>query len=179
MNRIYSLIFTAISLSLLIAIFLINNSIEMNVFRGLSIFQYKLSGCISFSLYLAVCILLTWLSSLLFKKFQKQDILNRNIQNIESADGIFLPTYIAYIFVGLSVKGITELCFCFGVLVAICYSAQIYLFNPIFYLLGYRFFFITNSKKQKILLMTKRRILLSESHDFNGVHRINDYTYVE
>ena len=175
----YNLFFTTVSLSLLAVIYLINSHIGIGMLTGWHISGINFPLWVSYGLYCIACIFLTWISSKAFIYFDLQNIQSCNIKSIESADGVFIPTYLAYIFVGLSVSGLTELLFCYIILVVICFAAQIYLFNPAFYLLGYKFYFVTNSKSQKLLVMTKKRILLSETIDFPSLYRINDYTYVE
>lgn len=155
----------------MVVIYLINSNTDINVLG--------LPKWISYGFYCVSSVFLTWISSKFIRFFEYQDIKSNNIKTIESADGIFIPTYLAYIFIGLSIKGITELMFCYIIIVVICFSAQIYLFNPIFYLLGYKFYFVTNSINKKLLIMTKKRILLNETVSFSNLYRINDYTYVE
>lgn len=173
----YNLFYTIVSLSLLAVVYLINSNTDINTL--VKWHNIEIPKWVSYGFYCASSVFLTWISSKFFSFFERQDIKNNNIKSIESADGIFIPTYLAYIFVGLSVKGITELLFCYTILVVICFAAQIYLFNPIFYLLGYKFYFVTNSINKKLLVMTKKKILLSETVDFSNLYRINDYTYVE
>lgn len=138
MRWLYNLIFTSISLLLLVTIYLINQQVSIGSITNGGIFN-DCPNWLSYTTYFAFCLLITWASALLFPKFPKSDIKFTNIQSIESADGVFIPTYLAYIFIGLSVDGSMELLFCYGILIAICFTVQIYLFNPAFYLLGYRF----------------------------------------
>lgn len=176
---IYNFFFTLVSLSLLVVIYLINSGTEIGTLFGLHISSVDVPAYVSYAIYCAASILLTWISSLLFNKFERHDFPDRNIVCIESADGTFIPTYLAYVFIGLSVNGLVQLLFCYGILAIICYAAQIYLFNPVFYLLRYKFYFVTNSRNKKLLVMTKKEILLSENAMFENLYRVNDYTYVE
>lgn len=177
----YNLFLTTVSLSFLVVIYLINSQTGIDALTRCCIPEVEIQIPLwaSYGLYCVACILLTWMSSKMFGLFDLQDIQSCNIKEIESADGVFIPTYLAYIFVGLSVKGLTELLFCYTILVVICFVAQIYLFNPAFYLLGYKFYFVTNSIDKKLLIMTKKKILFNETADFPRLYRINDYTYVE
>lgn len=179
MRALYSFFFTLVSLSLLAVIYLINKGIEIGTLTGWQVLDFDAPAWMSYLIYFGGSVLLTWLSSLLFKYFEKYDIPKENVRCVESADGVFIPTYIAYVFVGLSVSGLTQLFFCYAILSIICFAAQTYLFNPAFYLLGYKFYFVTNSINKKLLVMTKKRILLSTTVDFSKLYRINDYTYVE
>lgn len=176
---IFKFLFTFVSLLFLAVIYLINSKTEIGALTGLHITGVDMPAWVSYTIYCVVTVLLTFVSSLFFKQFEKLEIRNDNIKCIESADCFFLPIYVAYVFVGLSILGLTQLFFCYAILSLLCFSAQTYLFNPVFYLLGYKFYFLTNSINQKVLVMTKRKILLSSCVDFPKLYRINDYTYVE
>lgn len=179
MRVLYNFFFILVSLSLLAVIYLINSGTEIGALIGWHITGYDMPAWGSYLIYCLVSILLTWLSSLLFKFFEEHNMPAGNVKCIESADGVFIPTYLAYVFVGLSVSGLTQLFFCYAILSVICFAAQIYLFNPAFYLLGYKYYFVTNSVNKKLLVMTKKRILLSTTVEFTNLYRINDYTYIE
>ena len=60
----------------------------------------------------------------------------------------------------------------------LCYCAEIYLYNPIFHLLGYRFYFVT-ADKNKVLVMTKKDIKLGEQIEFKKLGQVNDFTYID
>ena len=132
----YNLFYTIVSLSLLAVVYLINSNTDINTL--VKWHNIEIPKWVSYGFYCASSVFLTWISSKFFRFFERQDIKNNNIKSIESADGIFIPTYLAY-----------------------------------------KFYFVTNSINKKLLVMTKKRILLSETVDFSNLYRINDYTYVE
>ena len=179
MLKLYNLLFTIVSLSLLVVIYLINSGTGIRELTGLYIPGHDFPAWVSYTIYCISVIVISWLTTFLFSFFEKHNIPSTNVKGIESADGIFIPTYLAYVFVGLSMQSLDKLWFCYGILVVVCFAAQIYLFNPAFYLLGYKFYFVTNSRGKKLLIMTRKRILLSETIEFEKIYRINDYTYVE
>ena len=97
---------------------------------------------------------------------------------VESASAIFLPTFFGYVFVGLSINNNMTLVVIYIALTILCYCAEIYLYNPIFHLLGYRFYFVTVDKN-KILVMTKKDIKLKEQIEFKILGQVNDFTYID
>jgi len=80
------------------------------------------------------------------------DIKSDVIQGIEPASASFLPVFFGYIFVGLSITTIQTLLLIYCVLTIMCFCAEIYLYNPLFHLLGYKFYFVTVNKN-KILII--------------------------
>ena len=92
---------------------------------------------------------------------------------------IDLPDAISYaIYIGLSINNIPTLVFAYIALTILCYCAEIYLYNPIFHLLGYRFYFVT-ADKNKVLVMTKKDIKLGEPIEFMKLGQVNDFTYID
>lgn len=102
-----------------------------------------------------------------------------NIKGVEAADATFVPMYFAYVFVGLSIQSLMSLLLCYALLVLISFCAQTYYFNPLYYLFGYKYYFVTNSVKHKLLIMSRRRIPLDTKINFNRLARINDFTYID
>ena len=137
-----------------------------------------LPDAISYAIYVVVPVFLTYLNHRRFTKLDHADIKEGNIKLIESASAIFLPTFFGYVFVGLSINNIPTLVFAYIALTILCYCAEIYLYNPIFHLLGYRFYFVT-ADKNKVLVMTKKDIKLGEPIEFMKLGQVNDFTYID
>ena len=165
--KLYRLIFVGKAFLLLVSIFLINHSITIgHIMKALGI------TCIS------VPIFLTYLNHRRFPKLDHADIKEENVKLVESASAIFLPTFFGYVFVGLSISNYPTLVFAYIALTILCYCAEIYLYNPIFHLLGYRFYFVT-ADKNKVLVMTKKDIKLGEQIEFKKLGQVNDFTYID
>lgn len=179
--KLYRIIFVAKAFLLLISIYLINHSITighlLNIF-GFTGISLDLPNAISYTIYILIPVLLTYLNHRRFPKLDHADIKEGNISMIESASAIFLPTFFGYVFVGLSISNIPTLVFAYIALTILCYCAEIYLYNPIFHLLGYRFYFVT-ADKNKILVMTKKNIRLGEQIEFKKLGQVNDFTYID
>ena len=179
--RLYRLIFVGKAFLLLISIYLTNNSITLGQILkelGVSCVTLDLPNAISYILYFVIPILLTYLNHRRFPKLDHADIKESGINMIESASAVFLPTFFGYVFVGLSISNLATLVFAYIVLTILCYCAGIYLYNPIFHLLGYRFYFVT-ADKNKVLIMTKKDIKLGERVEFKKLGQVNDFTYID
>lgn len=174
----YKIFFTVVSLLLLAVIYLINMGIEIGPLTGIHMW-FDMPAIVSYLIYILGSLFLTWLCTLAFPNFETIDLHSSNIKAIESADSTFVPMYLAYVFVGVSIQNDTSLIWCYLLIVIICFFAQNYYFNPLYYLLGYRYYFVINSTDKKILIMTKKQIYLGQEIDFTNLKRLNDYSYVD
>lgn len=179
--KLYRLIFVAKAFLLLVSIYLINHSITigqiLNAF-GVTCISLDLPNAISYIIYVIIPVLLTYLNHRRFPKLDHADIKESSINMIESASAIFLPTFFGYVFVGLSISNFSTMIFAYIALTILCYCAEIYLYNPIFHLLGYRFYFVI-ADKNKVLVMTKKDIKLGEQIEFKKLGQVNDFTYID
>lgn len=179
--KLYRLIFVGKAFLLLVSIFLINQSITIGQILnacGVACISIDLPDTISYAIYVVVPVFLTYLNHRKFPKLDHADIKKDNIGLIESASAVFLPTFFGYVFVGLSISNFTTLVFVYIALTVLCYCAEIYLYNPIFHILGYRFYFVT-ADKNKVLVMTKKNIKLGEQIEFKKLGQVNDFTYID
>ena len=179
--KLYRLIFVGKAFLLLVSIYLINNSITIgHILKacGITCISIDLPNMISYIIYIVIPILLTHLNHRRFPKLDHANIKEENIIMVESASAYFLPTFFGYVFVGLSINTNMTLVVTYIVLTVLCFCAEIYLYNPIFHLLGYRFYFVT-ADKNKILVMTKKDIKLGERTEFNKLGQVNDFTYID
>ena len=179
--KLYRLIFVGKAFLLLVSIYLINHGITIGQIMktcGVTYISCDLPNALSYIVYIAIPILLTYLNHRRFPKLDHADIKETNINMVESASAFFLPTFFGYVFVGLSINNYPTLVFAYFVLTILCYCAEIYLYNPIFHLLGYRFYFVT-ADKNKVLVMTQKDIKLGEKIEFKKLGQVNDFTYID
>ena len=179
--KLYRLFFVGKAFLLLISIFLINHTITIGKLLkiiGISCPSIDLPNVVSYVLYIAVPIIVTYLSHKRFSKLDPVDIKENNIKLIESASSFFLPTFFGYVFVGLSINNLETLVLAYIALTILCYCAEIYLYNPIFHMLGYHFYFVT-ADKNKVLVMTKKEIRMGEHIEFKRLGQVNDFTYID
>ena len=179
--KLYKLIFVANAFLLLISICFTNKEIALGqIWINLTgkIFPIDLPNWISYCLYFIIPILTTWYGTTKFYKLDPTEIKEENITKIESASSTFLPTFFAYVFVGLSINSVASLIFIYIAVTILCFCAEIYLYNPIFHVLGYRYYFVT-AGNHKVLIMTKKEIKLREICEFKRIGQINDFTYID
>jgi len=168
MNYFFKLLLTIDSLSLSLMVFLIKEGVTIN-----SLHLY-----LSYVIYFAVIVLFTAVI-LFFIRYLDNDVIEQGcILTIEPANDAFLPSYLGYFFVALSVPNI-EIFLCVFIIISIfIFSSRISYFNPIFFLFGYQFYYIQTDKHNKILIISKRLLKNPKTLSLKEIKRINDYTFI-
>lgn len=165
---------------MLAVIYLINNGIGVGALLGAVRIQvkYVLPQWVSYLIYIVVVIGFAGGLTFFFKKLRPGELLNQNIEQLDSDSSGLLAMILAYVFVGLSINnGWTLLAVMLFLLIFnLCGSSHIY--NPLFYLFGYRYYYVTFSKT-KILVMTRTKYPLGSDADFIQCGCLNDYTYID
>ncbi len=96
------------------------------------------------------------------------------------ADQEFLPVYLGYFFVALSVGDDITLCFIFGIVFVFTFLAQTQYFNPIFLLFGYHFYHVTTQKGTRVFVIAGGKVIRSaKDAGFGNLKRINNTTYIK
>lgn len=127
-----------------------------------------------------VPILLTWLSlkaSVL--KIFSSDSIQSPPKEIENANNSYLPSYLGYFFVALSVPNFETLIFISIIIFILSYFSQTIYFNPLFLIFGYNFYYLTTSNGIKLCVISKSSIRKTEGLTFEKLKRINDFTFIE
>ena len=168
------------SISLLAVIYLINNGVGVGTILGevgINV-RYDLPQWVSYVVYIASVIAFAGVLTLFFKKLRPGELRNQNIEQLDSDNSGLLAMILAYVFVGLSINnGWTLIAVMLFLLIFnLCGSSHIY--NPIFYLFGYRYYYVTSSKT-KILVMTRTKYPLGSDAEFEQCGCLNDYTYID
>ena len=137
-------------------------------------------GEYTLALYIAIPIVLSVLC-LALSNCLSHDSIESGITNVELANDSYLPSYLGYFFVALSIpKGnVTALCLIFGMLLVFLLCSQNLYYNPLFLLFGYKFYYVTKSNGMKILLISKRKITQVKGLQFNDLRIINDFTFMD
>lgn len=103
----------------------------------------------------------------------------RSCQECVLADHEFLPVYLGYFFVALSVNNCMTLCFVYAIVFVFTFLTQTQYFNPIFLLFGYHFYHITTEQGTKAFLIAKGKVIRNAKDvEFTDLRRINDTTYI-
>jgi len=179
MNFAFRLLLTFNATSLLVIVFLIQKGYALGYFFPGCPFLIDWPNTYSFLIYLLVPILLTWLSIILCPMLGSDDFKKGSITNIEHANNSFLPSYLAYFFVALSINNWETLAFVYGILFVFTFLSQALYFNPLFLLFRFEFYNITTTNAVAIFLISRKHYKTPADIEIKTAHRINNYTYIE
>ena len=185
MNRLFRFFLAVSSTSLFIVIFLIKSRcyiLESNFYSYLDEFlkinnleQYSLVGVISIPLlFLAI-------SMKLLKKLSKDRIKEGEIIEIENSTNNFLPSYLGYFFVALSISDndFLTMSIIYCIIVLFVFYSQTNYFNPLLLIFGYKFYKIKTNRGLSLLLISKKEFKKSSEVIIEKVYRINNSTYID
>lgn len=112
------------------------------------------------------------------KSFSYEQIKECN--EFSLADNQFLPVYLGYFFVALSIPNFKTLIFIYIIIFAFVWLSEVQYFNPSYLLFGYHFYLVVTKKGTNILIISRGEVKrnLSELH-FDNLKRINNTTFIE
>ena len=168
------------SVSLLATIFLINQGVGIGTILseiGISV-KYDLPQFYSYVVYIVLPVFFAWLLTRMFPKLRSGELQSGNVCEISADNSSFLAMILGYVFVGLSINNVHTLVVIMGLLLIFNLCGNSYIFNPLFYLFGYRYYYLTSSGI-KFLVMTKKNINLGSKGDFSNAKCLNDFTYID
>ena len=153
---------------------------DKNIFRNFIVNNlYELLNFTSYLIYFIIILILSILSIVLIKYLSDDSIEEDTLLNIEPANDAFLPVYLGYFFVALSIPDIEIFFLVFGLIAIFIFYSRISYFNPIFFLFGFNFFYVVNKNNVKILLITKRELKKTENIGLDEIKRITNYTFID
>ncbi|WP_341478088.1 hypothetical protein [Clostridium chromiireducens] len=174
---VYKLLLTFNATSMILVVYFIK---ERYYFCGL----YKFPIWVSFIVCMLFPVLTTGIS-LFFKKFLSYDSIEKTPLDIEQANNSFLPSYLGYFFVALSVPTsetfwtAETLWFVYFILFVFTFCSQTIYFNPIFLIFGYQFYNMTTADNIKIFLISRKQIKTTKELLFPTLKRINNFTFID
>lgn len=103
------------------------------------------------------------------------------LEEIELANHSFLPTYLGYFFIALSIPNNEwEIFFAlYAIMFIFVYLSQNSYFNPLFLLFGYQFYYVKTSSDIKLFLISKKLMKDHKIYKFNNLRQINDFTFID
>ncbi len=179
MNIVFRLLLTFNATSLLVIIFSVQKTYTLGHFFPACSKLVSLPNAASYLLYFLVPILLTGLSILLSSKLGKDEFKQDEVVSIELANNSFLPSYLGYFFVALSINNTETLVFVYGVLFLFTFLSQALYFNPLFLFFGYEFYNITTKSGAAIFLISRQQYKTPGEVVIPKAFRINNYTFIE
>jgi len=112
-------------------------------------------------------------------KLDCDEIKSGDITRLIHADSTFLPSYLGYFFVALSVSNYHIMCFVYGIVFLFSFSSQSTYFNPVFLVLGYRFYSLETKKGTTVHLISRKNYKNPSNVGEFSAFRINDHTLME
>ena len=179
MTFLFRLLLNFSATSLLLIIFLIHTKHTLAYFFPNHLYLSKLPDCISYFLYLTVPVLLTWLSIFLSSCLSKDNFDKGHIVSIQNANNSFLPSYLGYFFLALTLDGWEIFWFVYGIIFVFTFLSQTLYFNPLFLLFKFNFYNITTKNGAKVFLITRNSYKIPHNIFITTAYRINNYTYFE
>lgn len=176
LNLIFRLFLTFNATSLFVIVYLVNQGKVLGDFCSRLEF---LPDLVSYAVYFLIPILLTGLSILLSGKLSGDLINSGGVKGIEQANNSFMPSYLGYFFVALSVQSCHIFIFVYILIFLFTYLSQTHYFNPIFLLFRFNFYYLTTDKEIRIFLITRSKLRDATDLEFKSLKRINDFTFIE
>ena len=177
-NIAFRLLLTFNATSLLVIIFCIQNNFSVKYFYPHPV-TVGMPDYLSYLAYTIAPVLLTWLSLALSSFLGKDEFKEGETETIEHANNSFLPSYLGYFFVALSISDWQALIFVYGILFIFTFLSQALYFNPIFLLFGYEFYNVKTQSGTTIFLISRERYKKPSTVIIPVARRINDYTFIE
>ncbi len=181
-NIAFRLLLTFNATSLLVIIFLVQKGYTLGYFLadvGYLGWLETLPSAVSYGLYILVPLLSTGLSILLSSRLGRDSFKQDEVASIEHANNSFLPSYLGYFFVALSIGNWETLAFVYALLFAFTFLSQALYFNPLFLIFGYEFYNITTKNGTAIFLISRHKYKKPDEVVISTAFRINNYTFIE
>jgi len=190
LSFLFRILLTFNATSLLVIIFLIKEEMVLwKIFPSLCPHISSWPDEISYFAYIIAPVLLTGLSIGLSRFLSEDDfkpvlipgteMKESAITSIEYANNSFLPSYLGYFFVALSINSFDTLYFVYGILFVFTFMSQALYFNPLFLLYNFKFYNITTKNGSVIFLISRDCYKIPKNVEIEKVYRINDFTYIE
>lgn len=184
MNALFRLVLAISSTSLLPVIYLIKS--KTYLFQS-DIYSYiKNDWLINFLVkgsllgYFVIPIVIFFVIIYLVSFLGKDEIREGEVLEVQDASNSFLPSYLGYFFVSLSISDgdFFTLLFIWGILIIFVFISQTNYYNPIFLMFRYNFYHI-KTKNGLVLFLISKEIFKKGSDVFiPKVYRINDFTFI-
>ena len=137
--------------------------------------------------FLGIPLLLSLIFVQLSKAVSPKDSLRLPAQKVSSANKDYLPVYLSYFFVSLSIPGSVQEGLVYVVLVVFILIIWIftsltttYYFNPLLLLMGYKFYNVTSNNGIELFILSRRVIRKNEKDIvFPNLKKLTEFVYIE
>lgn len=178
MRSLFKILLTINATSLICVLYLIKE--EIVILNILGWCWCGIPNYVSYIIYILIPMLTTYISLIISTYFLSKDTISVNsITDMEQANNAYLPSYLGYFFVALSVNNCNTLIFVFIILFIFTFLSQTLYFNPLFLIWGYKFYYLTTNKNVKIFVITKKEFRNPKEIELVDLRRINDFTFID
>ena len=185
MNLLFRLLLSLNATSLLVFIYLVQNDFDLYYFFPYAAPVLMFPGWLSFPVYFLVPVLLTgfsieWSKSLAKDSLQSKGMdVKKEVLEIELANNIFLPSYLGYFFVALSISDWGALVFVYSLVFIFTFLSQALYFNPLFLVFGFDFYNVKTVNGASIFLISRSSYKTPRDVRVEKAFSINDFTFLE
>lgn len=132
-----------------------------------------------FDVLLVISVLLTTLLSLVLSKLFGNESIHK-CRELSLADNDFLPVYLGYFFVALSVTNNYTMLVVYAIVFVFTFLSQTQYFNPLFLLFGYHYYHVVSEHGTHMFIIKHGKVIRrTEDLELINLRRINDTTYIE
>jgi hypothetical protein len=176
----FKLLSTVSALLPALFVYIITNYEKMAGENTKEISFIKNNASISFILYvissLLIILALNHIFLFITSKLDGESI--NNIVSVEPVNDNFLPTYLGYFFVSVSISSVWVFSYFILMVLAFNLFSKVYFFNPSLLISGFKFYHLVSQGGVKTLLITKEDIRSNEDISDSNYKRINDFTFI-
>lgn len=185
-KNIYKLLYTLLALSMVFEIYAINNHLTLNEVANK--IKWKCDwqwlenswvNYISYLLYIVLLVLFVWILQKNTPRLLPHINEIQNISSIEPASDGMMITYFGLFFFALSVEELDSLIIMVLLLLVCLLLSNVYMFNPLFCIIKYKFYYITFASKKKCLLISKEKFEHGDTVKFEKLYKLNEFTYID
>lgn len=178
MGYFYKLFLTMVAISLVVAVFLIQQKVNIikNFYPDSDLY---VPDFVCYFLYFTICALFAKLTILLTRFLSVDKITQGSIKELEVANDSFLPSYLGYFFVALSINDVEVFLWVFSIILIFIFFSRAAYFNPLYFIFGYKFYYVVTTQDVKNLIITKKQLKTPKDVQFEKIRRINDFTYID
>lgn len=136
-------------------------------------------GLYIFSVIIALAFVIPLIGLFISKCMMKDCFERGDVVTIKHVGSEFVPSYLGYFFVALSISSIQTLLVVCLLISIFVYNSQIYYFNPIYMIFGYKFYSVELDGGVVVLLISRKCYRIPADIEIPVVYRINDYSFIE
>ncbi len=116
--------------------------------------------------------------SIFIARFLENESEVVSCENGNLADNEFIPVYLGYFFVSLSVPDEITLIFLYGIIFIFTFLSQAEYVNPLYLLLGYHHYHVSTKRGTKIFVIIRHDVIRNwNNRKIKNLKRMNDTTY--